>query len=187
MAIKFYLASSSTKILLHLQFIGGSNTSGKPHSSCSLVSNPSASKLFTAVTAVQQEPVQLPWNSTVTEGKCRDRERCNLPVSPDSKTGKEQERSFWGEVNYLSSGLNDGFKQFYELTRGATSSPSIWFSILMWSISDLQQLGQETRNLFAFSFINESCLYFSSPSVKKKHTYKYLFAFVSTPASGRQH
>lgn len=57
MAIKFYLTSSLTIIPLHLTFIGGSNTSGKPHGTCSLVSNPSAFKLFTAVTAVEQEPV----------------------------------------------------------------------------------------------------------------------------------
>lgn len=56
MAIKFYLTSSLTTIPLHLTFIGGSNTSGKPHGTCSLVSNP-ASKLFTAVTAVEKEPV----------------------------------------------------------------------------------------------------------------------------------
>lgn len=57
MAIKFNLTSSLTIIPLHLTFIGGSNTSGKPHGTCSLVSNPSAFKLFTAVTAVEQEPV----------------------------------------------------------------------------------------------------------------------------------
>lgn len=82
MAIKFYHTSSFislhllTVIPLDFQFIGDSDTSGKPHGNCSFeVCNALASKLLTAVTAVEQEPAGLPWNSTVMEGKGRDMEK----------------------------------------------------------------------------------------------------------------
>lgn len=57
------------------------------------------------------------------------------------------------------------FKQFQKLSTGGTSSVSICFSTLIWSIqerSELLQLGQGTRNLFPFLLINKSFLYFSS-------------------------
>lgn len=57
MDIKCYLTSSLTIIPINLQFIGGSNTYGKPHGTCSLVSNPSTSEHFTAVTAGEQKPI----------------------------------------------------------------------------------------------------------------------------------
>lgn len=57
-----------------------------------------------------------------------------MAVSSDCKTGQEQEGSFWGEVKYISSGANNGFKQFYKLTIRGTSSVSICFSTLMGSI-----------------------------------------------------
>lgn len=68
-------------ISIHLQFISGSNIHGKPHDTCSLVSNPLASKLFNAVTAGEQELVIL-----ILKGESRDMEKMQF-----SRTSRVQD------------------------------------------------------------------------------------------------